>query len=127
MWATLDAQLLALIPSFQKLPLLVRRNLTPFSNNTTMTRWQMKFYGVIIMSANFMTPWTFGGTKKGSFSTMFQLLPMIGIYNMKAWSKWRMDITLKQKLRQLHHNLLKNVNQKFHDQKPYNVCQGGGK
>ncbi len=59
------------------------------------------------MSANFMTPWTFGGTKKGLFSTMFQLLPMIGIYNMKAWSKCRMDITLKRKLRQLHHNLLK--------------------
>jgi hypothetical protein len=97
MWATLDAQLLALIPSFQKLPLPIRRNLTPFSNNTTRTRSKMKFHGMIIMSANFMTPWTFGGTKQGLFSTMFQLLPMIriNIYNVKTWNKWKMDITLR--------------------------------
>jgi hypothetical protein len=71
MWATLDAPLLALIPSFQKLPLLVKRNSTPFSNSTMRIRWQMKFRGMIIMNANFMTPWTFGGTKQGLFSTMF--------------------------------------------------------
>jgi hypothetical protein len=27
--------------------------------------------------------------------------------------KWRMDITLKENLKQLHHNLLRNVNKNF--------------
>jgi hypothetical protein len=31
-------------------------------------------------------------------------------------NKWRMDITLRQKLKQLHHNLLKACKQKFNDQ-----------
>jgi hypothetical protein len=52
-------------------------------------------------------------TKLGLFLSMFQLIPMTWIYNMKTWNKWRMHITSKQKLKHLYHSLLRKVNKKF--------------
>ncbi len=68
---------------------------------------------IIIMNANFMIPWTFSVDKQELSSNMSWLLLMIRIYNVKAWNKWRMNITSRLKLRQLHHNLLKKVNKNF--------------